>query len=82
MIVFDLTTPIESAADAVCFIVDLDRAGLLFHFDDDPASIVNSAGGRIFTDEQCPLVSVRVAELFEHLADPFAVALQLIPTSD
>ena len=66
----NFTKPLTSQRDAQQFFRDLHAADLLFHPDDDPATILNQAGERIFTDEQCPLIAERIAEIYEFMADP------------
>jgi hypothetical protein len=66
----DFTKPLTSQRDAQQFFRDLHAADLLFHPEDDPATIINQAGERIFTDAQCPLVVERIAETYEFMTDP------------
>jgi hypothetical protein len=66
----NFTKPLTSQRDAQQFFRDLHAADLLFHPDDDPATIINQAGERIFTDAQCPLIAARIAETYEFMADP------------
>jgi hypothetical protein len=66
----NFTKPLTSQRDAQQFFRDLHAADLLFHPDDDPATIINQAGERIFTDEQCPLIAERIAETYEFMVDP------------
>ena len=66
----DFTKPLTSQRDAQQFFRDLHAADLLFHPEDDPATIINQAGARIFTDAQCPLVAERIAETYEFMVDP------------
>jgi|LakMenEpi03Aug12_release.lakeMendotaPanAssembly.Ray.scaffolds.fasta_scaffold1210017_1 hypothetical protein len=80
-----LAKPINSQDDAENFILALDDAGFLFHFDDSPDEIVYVKDGiqcRTFTDEEVPYVKARIEELFMHLEDPFAVALELTMATD
>lgn len=73
-----LETPITNKTKAGTFIRRLHECGLLFHFDDSPETIVEGLGDRrTFTDAECPHVRARVIELFTHLKDPFAIALDV-----
>ena len=67
------TAPLASEDMARDFIKALCSDGLDFHFDDDPASIINGGTGvRVFTDAEAAFLRQRVKELHELLADPFA----------
>ena len=66
------TTPITSAAEAEAYIRELYTNGLLFHFDDPLEDI------GIFTAEEIPSINKRIDELFEYLADPFDLAVDLV----
>lgn len=67
----DFVTPIANIDQGKAWIEALHAANLMFHFEDSPETIFNySAGyavnhGRTFTDEQCPLIRNRVAELYD-----------------
>lgn len=66
----DFVTPITDLAGGKAWIEALYAADLLFHFEDSPENIHNYAPGyvdhgRTFTDEQCPLIRQRVAELYD-----------------
>lgn len=56
--------------DSIQFIFNLEEQGRLFHFDDDPAEVVN-ARGRVFTEEELPEIRAGVARCFATLQDPF-----------
>ena len=57
---------------AIQFIFDLEEQGRLFHFDDDPAEVVNFfTGAPIFTPDELPEIRAGVAHCFATLQDPF-----------
>jgi len=57
---------------AIQFIFDLEEQGRLFHFDDDPAQIVNFfTGAPVFTPDELPAIREGVARCFATLQDPF-----------
>jgi len=61
----DLTTPLTTIVEAQAFIHDLMVNGKLFHFEDDPDTIINGLTGRmLFTEEEADLVRLRVKELY------------------
>lgn len=66
----NFTKPITSENDAEQFFYDLHAADLLFHPEDDPATIVNKDGARIFTDAECPLIAERITEVYMYMLDP------------
>ena len=73
----NLHKPITTKAEAVRFVVDLHEADRLFHFDDDPAEIINAHTGKpLFKPDDIEPLRQRVAELFT-LIDPFEVAINL-----
>ncbi len=74
---FDFLTPIATPAAARQFIVNMSRAGVLFHFDDNPADVITADGRPLFAPDDVPAVRARVAELFALLADPFELAVAL-----
>lgn len=55
--------PIRSMSGAKEFFKALHRAGLAYHPDDDPATIVVAGGKRLFTDEQAEDLRNRMAEV-------------------
>ena len=58
--------------NAIQFIFDLEEGGRLFHFDDDPAQIVNwHTGAPIFKPDELPAIREGVARCFATLQDPF-----------
>ncbi len=69
--------PITSADAAENFILALHKENLLFHFEDDPSDILDKTGKRVFADADIPNLKKRVQELFEHLSDPFDIAVAL-----
>jgi hypothetical protein len=57
---------------AIQFIFDLEEQGRLFHFDDDPAQIVNFfTGAPVFMRDELPAIREGVARCFATLQDPF-----------
>lgn len=66
----NFTKPITSESDAEQFFYDLHAENLLFHPEDDPATIINPAGERIFTDAECLLVAKRITEVYRYMLDP------------
>ena len=73
----NLHKPITTKAEAVRFVVDLHEADKLFHFDDNPAEIINAHTGEpLFQSEEIEPLRQRISELFM-LIDPFAVAITL-----
>jgi len=66
----NFTKPITSENDAEQFFYALENEGLLFHPEDDPATIVNKDGERIFTDAECPLIAQRITEVYRYMLDP------------
>ena len=58
--------------DSIQFIFNLEEQGRLFHFDDDPAQVVNFfTGAPIFTPDELPEIRAAVARCFATLQDPF-----------
>jgi hypothetical protein len=58
--------------DSIQFIFNLEEQGRLFHFDDDPAEVVNFfTGAPIFTPDELPEIRAAVARCFATLQDPF-----------
>jgi hypothetical protein len=80
-----MRTPIRSTAEAEACIRAMHDDGALFHLDDDPASIVETASGApTFLREQVPYVSHRQQEIREHTdGDPheYCVFLTMRPDS-
>lgn len=57
---------------AIQFIFDLEEQGRLFHFDDDPAQVVNFfTGAPVFKPDELPEIRAGVARCFATLQDPF-----------
>lgn len=71
---------IRTADKATAFVKALNADGKLFHFDDSPETIVSCASGLpTFTEEECELIDLRVAEMFAIDGfNPFEVALALV----
>jgi len=76
--------PIKSTGDALKFILALDEAGKLFHFDDSPDTIVEArTGARTFTEAECGPIGDRVDEMFSlGDFDPFGVCVSLMRAQD
>lgn len=73
----NLHKPITTKAEAVRFVVDLHEADKLFHFDDEPAEVINAHTGEpLFKPEEIEPLRQRISELFM-LIDPFEVAIIL-----
>lgn len=54
---------INSKEDVKAFVQYLIDSEQLFHFDDDPADIINTDDKAVFTSEECKLINKRVAEI-------------------
>jgi hypothetical protein len=76
--------PIKSTGDALKFILALEAADKLFHFDDSPDTIVEAgSGARTFAEAECEPISDRVEELFSlGDFDPFGVCVSLMRAQD
>jgi hypothetical protein len=59
-----LSAPIHDFESAKAWIRGLRPAGLEFHFEDSPETIVNEKGQRTFTDDECVVVRERVEQLY------------------
>lgn len=71
--------PINSASDAIDFILKLYLDRSLWHFDDDPADFVcNVTGGPAFTESEIKHLRERQKELFIHLEDPFEIPVSIL----
>lgn len=74
----DLKRPITTATEGEVFIRALIAAGKDFHFDDNPATIINGhTGKRLWLDSEFEDVSKRVEELFHIFNDPFEPLLDI-----
>jgi hypothetical protein len=62
-------TPLTSLADCEGFFFCLEQDGLLFHPEDDPASVINEQG-RIFNDSEANAIRQRISEAYELMDDP------------
>jgi hypothetical protein len=69
-------TPIKSEAEAEGFFFCLNQQGLLFHPEDDPASVIN-ANGRLFNDEESEALRQRIDEVYEFMDDPCEYILKM-----
>lgn len=73
-----LGTVIQNEADAQGFLFQLDQVGCLFHPEDDPAEVINSATGLpLFTPEQAELVRQRIEEVYAVMNDPCEYILDM-----
>ena len=71
--------PINSASDAVDFILKLYLDRKLWHFDDDPSNFVDNATDLpAFTPAEIEYLRERQLELFEHLNDPHELPLAIL----
>ena len=62
----NFSTPITTIEEAKAFIENLNAADMLFHFEDSPETIISGKTGvELFTAEECPMVRVRVGELYD-----------------
>lgn len=75
-------TPITDRATAEQFQFNMARAGLMFHWDDSPNTIIDAVGNELFTDKECTALKARVGELFAAMSDPFALAVALTNAYD
>lgn len=61
----DLKTPLTTVDAAKAWIESLVAADMMFHFEDDPETIVNGTKGTmLFTDDEAGDVRDRVEELY------------------
>lgn len=80
----DLSTHLATRGEAMLFIQELQEAGLMFHFEDDPDTIINGRTGHmLFTEEEADLVRERMNEIYSFdWADydcPIGYALSIDP---
>lgn len=58
--------------ESIQFIFDLEEQGRAFHFDDDPAQVVNwHTGAFVFKPDELPAIRAGVARCFATMQDPF-----------
>jgi hypothetical protein len=58
--------------DSIQWIFDLEEQGRAFHFDDDPAQVVNwHTGAPVFKPDELPAIREGVARCFATMQDPF-----------
>jgi len=70
---------IKSEFEAKAFICYLYFDNKMFHFDSDPADIIElDTDQRTFTDEECELLRLRLDEIFKYMEDPFQLCLALV----
>lgn len=61
----DLKTPLETIEAGKAWIESLVAADMMFHFEDDPETIIRGLNGpSLFTDEEAGHVRDRVEELY------------------
>lgn len=70
--------PIKSEADAEGFFFCLYQDGLLFHPEDDPATIVKGqSGALLFTDAEVLIIRQRIDEIYSVMDDPCEFILRM-----
>jgi hypothetical protein len=69
-------TPLTSFADCEGFFFCLDQDGLLFHPEDDPASVINDQG-QLFNHEDVKALRQRIDEVYEFMDDPCEYILSM-----
>jgi hypothetical protein len=62
-------TPLASLADCEGFFFCLDQDGLLFHPEDDPASVITDQD-LLFNDEEVKALRQRIDEIYQFMDDP------------
>ena len=60
-----LKEQITSLAEVKLFIDNLVINDKLFHFEDNPADVIDSKGEPIFTSHECYLINLRINEICE-----------------
>ena len=70
------TTPLTSFADCEGFFFCLDQQGLLFHPEDDPATVINDQG-QLFNPEEVKALRQRIDEVYEFMDDPCEFILSM-----
>ena len=60
-----LNNQIKSSADMKSFVDNLALNDKLFHFEDDPADVIDRDDNYIFTGTECILVNKRIDEIYE-----------------
>ena len=60
-----LNNQIKSSVDMKSFVDNLVLNDKLFHFEDDPADVIDRDDNSIFTDAECILVNKRIGEICE-----------------
>ena len=75
--------PITSAREAVDFICHLFLDHNMFHFETHPADCIDAETKQpAFTPAEIEALDARRHELFDHLEDPFILALCLVEESN
>jgi len=74
----------KTEAEAQQFFFELHQTGRLFHPEDDPATVIDSAtGAPLFTADEAALMRARIEEAYSVMDDPCAYCLTLTnPESD
>ena len=70
------TIPLTSFADCEGFFFCLDQQGLLFHPEDDPATVINDQG-LLFNDDEVIALRQRIDEVYEFMDDPCEYILSM-----
>ena len=68
---------IRSLDDAKRFFRDLQARGLLFHPEDNPHTVVNARGDRVFTVSEAERLLDRMSEVYMFMADPCAYVVEI-----
>ena len=69
--------PIKNENDAMVFFFVLEQGGLLFHPEDDPASVVGWHGRPLFSALECVHLKRRIREVYEVMDDPCQYILDM-----
>lgn len=73
-----LLDPITTRKEAEDFIMELERQGIMWHFDDAPDTVINGdTRTPLFTDAEAAAAACRAWELREVMGDPFGLAVCL-----
>lgn len=72
-----INTTITNQSGAEAFLRYLSSTGRSFHPDDDPETIVNVNGKRIFSPDEWEPVRDRIGEVFSYIEDPYSFIMDL-----
>ena len=72
----DIPEKIDTAQEAVAFVIGLIESRRIFHFDDDPATVV-CGDKRVFSEAEASILRQRVAETRRHFPDPCSLIIRL-----